>query len=137
MIAHVVEIEGPVLDAVLSRRIARAHGWQRTGVRIRERVEILATKSHRMTEEDVGTFYWPNGRGPEAPIAFRRAADATARAVDEICMQELVALARDVLDIGKVGEAAIVAMARELGLHSLRTASRGRFEQAVQKAEGH
>lgn len=137
MIAHVVEIEGPVLDAVLSRRIARAHGWQRTGARIRERVETLAAKSHRMTEEDVGTFYWLNGRGPEAPIAFRCAADATARAVDEICMQELVALAREVLDSGKVGEAAIVAMARELGLHSLRAASRGRFEQAVQKVEGH
>lgn len=31
MIAHVVEVEGPVLDTVLARRIARAHGWQRTG----------------------------------------------------------------------------------------------------------
>jgi len=134
MIAHVVEIEGPVLDAVLSRRIARAHGFQRTGSRIRERLETLATKAHRMTEEEVGTFYWPNERGPEAPIAFRQAADAAARTVDEICMPELAALAREVLDSGKEGEAAIVAMARELGLHSLRAVSRGRIETAVQIA---
>jgi len=121
-------------NAVLSRRIARAHGFQRTGSRIRERLETLDTKAHRMTEEEVGTFYWPNGRGPEAPLAFRRAADAAARTVDEICMPELAALAREVLDSGKEGEAAIVAMARELGLHSLRAVSRGRIEKAVREA---
>ncbi len=134
MIAHVVETEGPVLDAVLSRRIARAHGFQRTGSRIRERLETLAAKVHRTAEEEVGTFYWPNGRGPETPPVFRRAADAAARAVDEICMQELAALAREILANGKEGETAIVAMARELGLHSLRAASRRRIEKAVLKA---
>ncbi len=136
MIAHVVEIEGPVLDAMLSRRIARAHGFQRTGSRIRERLETLAAKAHRITEEEVGTFYWPNERGPEAPLAFRRAADAAARAVDEICLPELAALAREVLAGGKEGETAIVAIARELGLHSLRAVSRGRIEKAVREASG-
>lgn len=53
MIAHVVEVEGPVLDTVLARRIARAHCWQRTGSRIQERVDALATKAHRTTQEDV------------------------------------------------------------------------------------
>lgn len=134
MIAHVVEVEGPVLDSVLARRIARAHGWQRTGSRIQERVEALAAKAHRMTEEDVGTFYWATGRGPEIPVAFRRAADESARAVDEICMPELLALAHEVLAGGKTGEGAIVAMARELGLQRLRAANRGRFEKAMLQA---
>ena len=134
MIAHVVEIEGPVLDAVLARRIARAHGWQRTGSRIRERVEALAARQFKTTQEDVGTFYWPSGKSPDGPIVFRRAAENAARAVDEVCMAELIELARRVIASGNYGEIAIVAMARELGLHSLRASNRVRIERAMQQA---
>ena len=42
MIEQVVGTEGPILDAVLARRISRAHQWQRTGSRIQERVEAIA-----------------------------------------------------------------------------------------------
>lgn len=131
MIAHVVEIEGPVLDTVLARRIARAHGWQRTGSRIRERVETLAATRFKRTEEDVGTFYWPAGLSPDGPVVFRRAGEDAARAVDEICMAELGALAKQVIAAGFVGESAIAAMAREVGLHQIRAASRGRLEMAM------
>lgn len=134
MIAHVVEIEGPVLDAVLARRIARAHGWQRTGARIQERVEALAVKAHRTTKEDVGTFYWAVSRGPDVPIAFRKATEEAARTVDEICMPELLALARQVLATGATGNEAVIVMARELGLQRLRAASRERFETAMRTA---
>lgn len=131
MIAHVIEIEGPVLDTVLARRIARVHGWQRTGARIRERVESLAAQACRMTREDVGTFFWPKRRDGEAPMVFRRASEDYARTVDEICMPELVALAREVSASGKSADDAVVAMARELGLQVLRMTSRGRLERAV------
>ena len=63
MISHVVEVEGPVLDAMLARRIARAHGWQRTGARILERVVELAAAAHRSTSEEGGTFFWPSDLG--------------------------------------------------------------------------
>lgn len=53
------------------------------------------------------------------------------RTADEICMPELLALAREVIASGKTGEGVIVAMAREMGLQRLRTASRGRLEKAV------
>lgn len=134
MIAHVIEAEGPVLDAVLARRIARAHGWQRTGSRIQERVDDLAAKSHHATREEVGSFYWGKERGPRLVVPFRRAAGEFVRTVDEICMPELIALGREILDSGKNGEAAIVAMARELGLQRLRAVSRGRVETAMQQA---
>ena len=136
MIAHVVEIEGPVLDAVLARRIARTHGWQRTGSRIRDRVEALAAKEFRKTDEDVGTFYWPTGQSADGAIVFRRAVGDTTRAVDEICMAELAALAKQVIVAGSIGESAISAMAREVGLHQIRTASRSRLEKAMQKILG-
>jgi hypothetical protein len=130
MVAHVVEREGPVLDAVLARRIARAHGWQRTGAKIQERVEALAAKSHVSTEENVGTFYWARGRGPDVPVSFRRADDGM-RTVDEICMEELTSLATQIISSGFRGDDAILGMARELGLQRLRSASRERLEKAM------
>ena len=136
MIAHVVEVEGPVLDTVLARRIARAHGWQRTGSRIQERVEALAATAIRTIEEDVGTFYWAAARGPEIPMVFRRSTDESVRAVDEICMPELVDLARFVLASGKTGNVVIVSMARELGLQRTGAAIRKRLEMALGLAVG-
>jgi very-short-patch-repair endonuclease len=134
MIAHVIEIEGPVRDSVLARRIARAHGWQRTGSRIQDRVDALAIQSHRTSREEIGTFYWPSGHDPETPVPFRRSADEITRAVDEICMPELAELAREVFVRGKRGEDAVVAMARELGMKRIGAASRGRVERAMKTA---
>ncbi len=70
MIAHVVDHEGPVLDALLARRIARAHGWLRTGGRIRERVFQIARARYRTTDEEVGTFYWPEHIDPTTEPPF-------------------------------------------------------------------
>jgi very-short-patch-repair endonuclease len=134
MIRHVVENEGPVLDDVLARRIARAHGWQKTGSRIQERVEGLAATAFQTTTEDVGKFYWPTSKVPGIPFAFRRPADDAGRALNEICIPELVALAREVLARDLGADAAIVAMARDIGLQRLRAASRGRLEQAIELA---
>ena len=131
MIEWVIRHEGPVLDAVLARRIARAHGFQRTGSRIQERVEYIARQCVGTTEEAVGTFYWPNGATPGVKVAFRWPVDDSARAVDEICEQELLSLAHWVVGSGKSGEEALIVMAREMGLMKLRAASRGRLEAVL------
>ena len=131
MIRHVVQVEGPILDAVLARRIARAHGWQRTGGRIQERVSEVAQRHHAETREDVGVFFWSGPRGTGAAVAWRRAGDEATRPVDEICMEELCALARRAVQMGHRDEALLIAMARELGLAKLRAASRARLERAV------
>ena len=133
MIEHVIEVEGPVLDAVLARRITRAHGWQRTGSRIQERIDSFATKTHHMTREDVGTFYWKKGSELITVVPFRRAYGSIVRAVDEICMHELISLGREVLKSEKNNDAALVVMARELGLQRLRGASRNRVEAAIKQ----
>ena len=86
-------------------------------------------------EEDVGTFYWATARGPEIPMAFRRATSESVRAVDEICMPELVDLARFVLASGKTGNVVIVAIARELGLKRTGASIRKRLETAMGLAE--
>ena len=135
MIKWVVQHEGPVLDAVLARRIARAHGFQRTGSRIQERVENIARQCVGSTEEAAGTFYWPDGVTPGTNVAFRWPFDEeSTRGVDEICEQELLSLAYWVVGCGKSGEEALIVMARELGLMKLRVASRGRLEAAMEQA---
>jgi hypothetical protein len=133
MVEHVAGIEGPVRDTVLARRIARAHGWQRTGARIQDRVSSIALSCLKSTEEDVGVFFWANDRGPEVPLVPRDGSEVE-RSVEEICMAELVCLAKLVAVEGKTGDSAIVAMAHRLGLHRVRAASRSRFEKAIELA---
>lgn len=136
MVEWVVQHEGPVLDVVLARRIARAHGFQRTGSRIQDRVEQIARQRFGNTEEAAGTFYWPDGMAPGAEVAFRWPADEdSTRGVEEICEQELLSLAHWVISTGKSGEEALIAMAREIGLMKLRAASRGRLEAVLDAAD--
>ena len=85
LVRDIVGSEGPVRDTALARRIARLHGWQRTGARIQERVSSIAFSCLEHTEEDVGMFFWAEGRGPGTPVAFRGDMDA-GRSLDEICM---------------------------------------------------
>jgi hypothetical protein len=130
MIACVVDVEGPVLDEVLARRIARAHSWSRTGARIQTRVVQLAKLHFRGQEEDIGIVFWPKSNEPGQQIQFRRPRDGAARAVDEIAFAELVSLAREMKVRGHDEEAGVVAMAKEIGLLKLRTTSRERLERA-------
>lgn len=135
MIEWVVQHEGPVLDAVLARRIARAHGFQRTGARIQERIEHLARQRFGSTEEATGSFYWPDGVPPGTEVTFRWPTNEdSTRGVEEICEQELLSLARTVINSGKSGEEALIAMAREIGLMKLRAASRGKLEAVLNVA---
>lgn len=131
MVTYVVEQEGPVLDLVLARRISRAHGWQRTGSRIQDRVEEVAKRAFKSTEEPVGRFYWPSGMTSDGHVPFRVASTDARRSVDEVCLEELVALAALVVNPAASDDENLVAMARELGLLQLRAASRGRLEQAL------
>lgn len=136
MVQWVIEHEGPIQDAVLARRIARAHGFQRTGARIQDRVEQIAHKLCRSTEETGTTFYWPRGVPLGAHVTFRWAADEeSVRSVEEICQEELLFLARQLLDKGARGETALVAMAREMGLQKLRATTRARLELVLARAQ--
>jgi very-short-patch-repair endonuclease len=130
LIEYVVSQEGPILDVILARRIARAHGWVRTGSKIRERVSAMAQSTHRMTIDDIGDFYWPSHITDSSNVVCRRPEDeASIRPVDEICDDELASLARELRAKGKAGEALLHAMARELGLQKLTAPSRLRLEK--------
>jgi hypothetical protein len=135
MIQHVIAVEGPVRDEVLARRIANAHGFQRAGGRIRKRVERLARRVAQTTREDVGIFFWPEGVDLSRFDVFRRPPDGNTRPIDDIAIQELTALARELATVGYDDEEAIVAMARAAGLQRLRAATRPRLIKVWQEVK--
>lgn len=137
MIEYIVNEEGPVLDTVLARRIARTHGWVRTGARIRDRVDQLAKARFRTHEEQsLGVFYWPSHLEADSDVAFRRAGADEARNLMEVCLPELCALVTELIEAGHQSEALIYAVAKEMGIQKLAQAGRQRIETAVRHVNG-
>lgn len=133
LIDQVIESEGPILDTVLAQRIARLHGFQRTGGRIQARVEDLAEAGHRTTREAVGRFFWPKGLKPGSAVPRRADVAALGRSVHEVCLEELFGLAEPYLELGMDEGTVLAQVARVLGLTKLKQASRERLQQALQR----
>jgi len=130
MIALVVNREGPVREDVLAKRIARAHVWARTGKRIRDRVYLLAEECYPSTTEEVGQFFWPEGSDTSQWPQFRYSENG-ARAVDEICIQELRALEGEVGCQGDSDEARIATMAGLIGVKWVTADVKGRLVECL------
>lgn len=98
--------------------------------------KALASTVRAKSQEQVGTFFWAEGCAPGSKVAFRRATDGAPRSVDEVCMEELVTLATNVMAAGKRNDSAMAAIARELGVTRAGDVVRGRIEQALRLASG-
>ncbi|MCF8208257.1 MAG: DUF3320 domain-containing protein [Rhodoferax sp.] len=98
-LAQVIEVEGPLSEAVLFRKVFRAWGLERTGSRIVERLKALLPTAASKTYENSTTFYWPKSVQP-ASLSHFRIADHTAaskRHIDEVCLEEISAIVLQVL----------------------------------------
>jgi very-short-patch-repair endonuclease len=95
----VVDVEGPLPEAILLRRVARAWGLERTGARIVERLKNLMPIELRHTKEGDVTFFWPTGVEPVTWTDCRIANedDSSRRHVDDVCIEEVSALVLHVL----------------------------------------
>ncbi|WP_138468940.1 DUF3320 domain-containing protein [Poseidonocella sp. HB161398] len=87
LIAEIVRDEGPLPLTLLGRRVAAAHGWQRTGRRIAERVRNALGQVELHPEEDT-EFVWELGRHA-IRVPFRPGLD---RALREISRSEIAGL---------------------------------------------
>jgi very-short-patch-repair endonuclease len=96
---RVIDGEGPLPEALLFKRVARAWGLERTGSRIAERLRGLVPSDVRRTREDEVAFYWPTGADPKAPCAIRVAGESedSKRHVADVCAEEIAALVHHVL----------------------------------------
>ena len=126
MIEYVIDVEGPIHEDVLVRRIARHHGFHRAGHQINGIVIRIANRRRGHTQEKVGTFFWPKGNAQErrAPARYQDR-DDTMRSVDYICQEELRAIAAATAIIDPVG------LARTIGIARLSERARGRLTAAL------
>lgn len=91
MVDAVMEAEAPIKDDMLAQRVARAHGWLRTGARIRDQI-ARHLRSLEQTHETTGAFLWKPGTvAPRVP--FRMSADPDQRrSIADISIAELADL---------------------------------------------
>ena len=123
MIDHVIEVEGPVHEDVLVRRIARHHGFLRAGTQIRNLVTGIAKNRQCATEEDVGVFYWASSDAARLPVPARsQGRDEEMRNVEYICREELLAI-KEATGLGDDP----VEVARALGISRLTKNTRKRL----------
>jgi very-short-patch-repair endonuclease len=134
MVNHVVDTEGPIYRSELVTRIARAHGFQRNGAKIEERVlAAIGGEIATTTETDGRIVYWSQGAGPTPVVPFRHA-DPNARNAASIPLAELAGLARELLAPDRDDTAVMERMGEQLGLGRLREATRKRFAESIRLA---
>lgn len=132
MVDAIAEHEAPLREEVLAQRIARAHGWLRTGARIRDQIAHHLRRLER-TDEKPGAFLWKPGT-ISARVPFRPAqSEIHRRALSDICLAELVDSVlshRSALDEPDPP----LVYARLLHLERLAASSRERLEEAIARA---
>jgi very-short-patch-repair endonuclease len=132
MIEAVIEVESPLRADVLAQRIARAHGWLRTGGRIRERIDQLL-RGFDSTRESSGEFIWKKGAVSEI-IPYRPPADAGARrSIADIPLAELASVVLENAELLDQDDPAR-DLARLLGVERLAAVSRARLQEAIERA---
>lgn len=133
VIRRVLEQEAPILDKALVDRVARAHGFKRSGRLIRERVLELAERHFYFQsdpEENHGDFVWLSADDSQRWNCYRvPESEEDVRFAEEICCEELVAAAR-VVD----GESLAHEVARIFHIRRLSAAAKERISAMVRRA---
>jgi len=136
-LALAVAAEGPILEMVLLRRVARAWGLERTGSRIVERLKNLIPTDVQQTAEGGNKFYWPKDVHPTTWGDWRVCDhnEASRRHTDDVCLEELSGLARHVLKHAGASPRPDIARAvcRLLGMARTPAESEARVSAAVDR----
>lgn len=123
LVGHVLNAEAPIAENLLVQRIARAHGFQRAGRIIRDRIMALVERLHYVEAEAGGRrFVWIDATTRASWNRARfPAGEADIRQIEDISIAELRAAraGRDNLDV-----------ARSFGIRRLSTSARARVDAA-------
>lgn len=128
LVGHVLDGEAPIAETLLVQRIARAHGFQRAGRLIRERVmAVVARRYHAAADGTAGLFVWHNRDAPARWQGFRPPATPDdIRPIEEIALAEIRA-ARP----AATTEDPAVEIARRFGIRRVSGPARQRIEAAL------
>jgi very-short-patch-repair endonuclease len=139
LVARVVTEEGPIPLGLLAERVARAFAFKRTGNRILEYVRKFASKQFPSHKEKDEEFFWPS---KEIMRFYNECRTSTSdseniRKIEDICSQELQALARYVANHIKPAdtEQHVRAMAEKLGYKRITENISQELRRAISKSD--
>ena len=129
LISHVLAKEAPILESLLVQRIARAHGFQKAGRLIRERVLEFVDRAHHLREDPIGgSFVWPNEEAHTGWSSYRiPTSEEHSRKIEEISFEELRAAAS-----ACKGPDLPTEIARMFGIKRLASAGRERLTAMIE-----
>jgi very-short-patch-repair endonuclease len=126
---------GPITFRHLSTKIARAHGFQKTGSQIKKRVWAAISKNRRSTRSpDDETVFWPENTEIREVVPFRgMQIQGEVRAWQDVPYPEKLGLAVSVLQ--EAHEDPVSRVAAQIGLGRLRQATKAELEKLLQDAK--
>lgn len=130
MVDQVVRTEAPIYEDVLVVRIARAHGFQRSGERIQKTVSSSLDRKFRRTREDDRVVIWNEHSNGHTIVPYR-ASPPEVRSHADVPLAELASLAVPYLRLKLADADVLYRMADHFKLGRLREATRQRFQAAV------
>ena len=122
---YIIEVEAPVFGDVVVTRIARMHGYLRTGNVIQKLVLLAVDGRFPKTTEDGREVFWPVGVSPGSLVSFR-ASSGQERSHNDVPIAELSGLALPYVRIRMGDEQVLRKMTEYFGLGRLRDATRAR-----------
>lgn len=130
MVAHTLKQEAPIYEDVLIERIARAHGFQRSGDRIQRAVSRIVGRKYRKTQDDGRTVIWAENSTSAGLVPFRKS-QSEVRSHTDIPVAELASLAVPYIRVRLSDDDILYRMASHFQLGRLREPTRVRFQAAV------
>ena len=128
LVARIVSAEGPIYFDVLVNRIARAHGFQRSGNNIQATIMSVIDRRFPRLDEDGRLVLWPLEVASPVVIAYRPSPD---RSYADVPLLELAGLAKPYLNLRMTDDEVLRSMGDHFQLDRVREAARLRFEAAI------
>lgn len=128
IIRHTLEVEAPIAAELLVTRIARLHGFKRSGRLIRERIlDFIEDEFHLREDPAGGIFVWLEAPPTDLSIPYRvPVKKGEIRSIDQIPSEEIISAHRTV-----TGDQAAREVAGIFGIKRLTTAVQERIEAAI------
>lgn len=132
LVERIVSTEGPVYFDVLVNRIARAHGFRRSGNTIHATIMSVVDRRFPRSDDDGRLVLWSLDATSPAVVAYRASPD---RPYTDVPLFELAGLARAYLKLRMTDDEVLRRMGDHFQLGRVREAARLRFEAAIALAK--
>lgn len=133
---EIIDRDGPITHRHLCQKIARMHGFQRTGSQIRKTIWAAVHKERRIQRDPSGeNIFWPLDQKPREVLEFRGLEDnGYERAWKYVPYPEKLGLAIEALSASNRGDP-LKSMVSRLGLGRLTAKTKAELEELLREAK--